>query len=171
MQKLLPFVAIGSAMYGWLLGVLLLVFWVAKAPRLESGLTLSVVWRDWFARRWQYSTALPGLVGYQPGRRSELGEEPTRTERHENVHKRQIQDCCAYGLLLGTVLVIFYGSALAGYLAWVTSPVMLLTNILTSGIRYGWKHAYRQSEHERSAYAQTDRPARSIQSWDERRSF
>ncbi len=47
----------------------------------------------------------------------------------------------------------------------------MLTNFGTAVARYGWKGIYRDTEHERSAYAQTDfvRQAALGKSWEELR--
>jgi hypothetical protein len=81
-----------------------------------------------------------------------------RIWKHERVHIRQYEDLCLLGALISIVLVVppSYGlSWIEGLILWGSSGALwLLPNFLTGWIRFG--DAYRGSEHEKSAYAQTD---------------
>lgn len=112
-------------------------------------------------------------------------------ERHERVHIRQMEDAAVQGFYLGLTLASiswvfgWYGSAwqpaVTWELAWMLYPMMTVTNWATAVLRWGlapkvrarggkdrswWQRladvAYRDSEHERSAFAQTDLMLRKV---------
>jgi hypothetical protein len=106
---------------------------------------LVVQWRDWFAKRWHYSTTIGHGIGLHP----RAGE---RTAWHEYVHIRQYEDLCLLGAVIGGLCCIV--SWKLGLIIWATSGApWLLPNFITGWIRFG--DPYMGSEHERSAYAQT----------------
>jgi len=130
---------------------------------------------------WNYSTTIIRTLFWNPGaaRRSE-GELDERVERHERVHVRQSEDLAFAGFLLGLAVAAsmwtlgWYADAwqpAAVWLGvWLVSPLLLIGNWITALLRFGiappregrswlgrvFDVAYRDSEHERSAYAQTD---------------
>jgi len=124
----------------------------------HNGGMVTGVWRPWFARRWKYSTFWGYAGGLHP---SSVGV--PRVIQHEFVHCRQVQDVMLHALAVGAVVAID-GSPWLGLGIWTSGGTWLLLNWLTSWIRGG--HFYRDSEHERSAYAQTDtRHVTGGQSW------
>lgn len=120
---------------------------------------------DIYARNiWKYGTTLAYGIIYAPGALPEddTTEDDTRHERHEDVHVRQGQDEVVLGFLVGLVVAIGMwvhadiGTGFAWWAAvWMSSVTWRLPNMLTAVLRGG--HVYRDAEHERSAYAQTDR--------------
>jgi len=112
---------------------------------------LTAQWRPWFAERWRYSTTVGLGIIYQPDSRTN-----TRIVNHEHVHVRQHQDEMLRALLIGLGVYAATGSWITGLCIWLLGGAFRLTNFITAGLRFGWANVYRDSEHERSAYAQTD---------------
>lgn len=141
-----------ATVVGWLVGGLSLITFIAKKPRLdpEMPFVLVVTWRDWFARFWKYSTTISFFIGMHPNADP---RDDGRTRKHERVHVRQIIDRA----LLADVLALFavFVDPWLGLAVWFTGPIYQLPNFLGVLLR-GDGHIYRDAEHERSAYAQTD---------------
>jgi hypothetical protein len=79
------------------------------------------------------------------------------TEYHEFIHIRQYEDLNLLGAVLGGLLCIV--SWPTGLIIWATSGALwLVPNFISGWIRTG--DPYMGSEHELSAYAQTERVAR-----------
>jgi hypothetical protein len=93
-------------------------------------------------------------------------------ERHEVVHIKQYEDDVLTALLVGLVAGAADNNWGLGFGIYVSGVAWMLPNYVTAVMRYGWKGAYRDTEHERSAYAQTDM-VRALggehTSWDEMR--
>lgn len=120
----------------------------------------------------------------------------TRHENHERKHVHQFEDACVQGFFLGLVLAtllwIFgwyaeaWQPALVWEITWLLVPLMLVPNWGTALLRYGpaakyredgtarswvrriYDTAYLDSEHERSARAQTEGFDSQGRSWAER---
>lgn len=130
---------------------------------------------------WKYGTTFGYAIVYHPDalRGDTTVEADTRQERHEDVHVRQGQDESVLGFLVGLSVAIAinvivrevsgdwqaanqYGArAWAGI--WISSIFWRAPNFLTAWLRGG--HPYRDAEHERSAYAQTDTFCEPGKSW------
>lgn len=153
MRWILLLVSLPTALVSWLAACLLMLVGLARAPRVEPLLVLSVEWRS-ATMRW--SVTLGRAVVYAQGTRDEDAEVDTRVERHEHVHVRQVEDYCAMALLVGTAVAVF-ASPLVGLLVWVSGGLWVFVHNLTAAMRWGFANGYRDAEHERSAYAQTDK--------------
>lgn len=130
--------------------------WETSSP--EVGV-LTAVWKPWAAARWPYSTTLGRGIIYSPGERNEPW---TRTQQHEHVHVRQVEDQMMLSFVIGLV-VLTQGSPLLGVVLWLSGGAWQLPNFLTAVLRGG--NVYRDTEHERSAYAQTDELHDGKDSW------
>jgi hypothetical protein len=75
------------------------------------------------------------------------------TLEHELVHVRQVEDLLLLSAILSIVVVLVEGNPW-WTLLWPSGVVWLLPNFLGAALRKG--HIYRDAEHERGAYAQTD---------------
>jgi len=143
---------------GWLVVLLAMLCGLARfAPSLDAELpfVLTVPWRDWFAKVWKYSTTISFGMGIHP-------RSGVRTQKHERVHVRQVID---RSLLAGVLALI--ALPVDPWLSlglWVSAPVWQLPNFLGVLVR-GDGHIYRDAQHERSAYAQTDEKDRGATSW------
>lgn len=160
MRAVLTCVVCASALLcGWLFVLLFMLIGAAYAPRLDSKCryVLTARWRHWAATRWRYSTT----VGFGIVLRPMAGESVLR---HERVHVRQFRDAALLALVVALVAWLGGADGLAVALLALLSPLYLLPHYL--GAVLGGVPVYRGSEHERSAYAQTqelDGP-----SWQER---
>lgn len=139
---------------GWLFPLLAILLFAARDLRLDDDAVLTATWRPWVARFWKYSTTLgAGMVLW-----SALDGVPRRVMDHERVHVRQFEDAALAGLVVGLVVSIVELQSL-WLLLWPAGALLLLPHYLGAVLRGG--HVYRDAEHERSAYAQTD-----IRVWD-----
>lgn len=134
---------------GWLFPILAVCCFAATNLRLLSDGVLVATWRPWVASRWKYSMAFSAGLVLQPGGLNVTA----RTIDHELVHVRQTEDGALLGLLLGVVVSLIE----------MNPWYLLLWPLLMFGKTLGWLgavlrggHVYRDAEHERSAYAQTD---------------
>lgn len=135
-----------TLLQGYLLGLLSLMFGIAKKPRFRKGV-LQLTWRDWFAKRWRYSTTLGACMWLHP-------DHGVQTQWHEFVHIRQYEDLNLLGALVGGIVCIWNWQL--GLILWAFSGAMwLLPNFISGWIRFG--DPYMGSEHELSAYSQTYR--------------
>lgn len=170
------------AILSWFLGALSMACLLAHKPRFEGAGILTLKWREWFATgadgkgKWKYSTTLGRTIWFQPDVRGTSASLDERLERHERVHVRQFEDSMVLSFIIGFVVAIGMWAnvdAAAGFIwwlsIWTSGALWLVPNFLTAGLRYGWKHVYRDSEHERSAYAQTDKICSNCPSWWEHR--
>lgn len=159
-------------MLTWGLGALAMVLGIARDPRWEGPAVLSLVWSEWISKRWRYSTTLGRVIFYQPDHRDDDADIDTRLERHEHVHVRQCEDLMVHAIPVGIAAWLIYDAWLFGLLVWALSPLLIFLNFVTAAARYGtgknkdgaWI-PYVESEHERSAYAQTDLPRKLGTSW------
>lgn len=148
---------------GWSYVLLFTILFAAHQWRLDKEtLVLSATWRPWVTKIWKYSTTISRGIIYQP---SAVSDE--RTQQHEGVHVRQVEDRSLLGLILGVVVAVLLAVdanpwwSLLGF--WVASVAFQLPNFLGAVLRGG--HIYRDAEHERSAYAQTDLHHMKDESW------
>lgn len=162
-----------SICVGWLVLLFLYAIGAVKDLRWEGTLVLTAVWSDWVVRPrslpwgpmlngerqktalWQYSTTLSRAVAYQPGWRQTPW---SRVQFHEHVHVRQVEDAMSWSFLMGVLVLVFSSNwitgAWLGTLIWFLGGASQSVNWLTAWARGG--DPYRDSEHELSAYAQTD---------------
>lgn len=156
-----------AVVLGYLFILLLCLVWVAewKSLRFQGAGVLTTRTRKWAAKFWGYSTTLGRGILYHPIAYDDTPEVDNRTERHEFVHIKQWEDACAWsflgGLLTGALAAgiagLTVGESMAVWMiAWFLGIATKSTNFLTAVLRYGPKGIYRDTEHERSAYAQTD---------------
>lgn len=110
--------------------------------------------RPWTTKLWRYSTTLGRGIIYQPGRRAPKGQPWTSIQAHEHVHVRQIEDLMLLSFIVGLVVAVSTGHWGIGLALWWSGGMWQLPDFITAMLRGG--NAYRDSEHERSAYAQTD---------------
>lgn len=151
--------------WGWVL--VMVAIRAAGSLRFEDGLVLTATWKPWAQRRWKYSTTLGTGIVYQPGARAERDEPWTPIQDHEHVHVRQVEDMMTLSLLVGISVLLAVGlgtgswtfAAVLGAAIWWSGGLWQAPNFLTAGLRNGWNLSgvYRGSEHELSAYAQTNR--------------
>lgn len=153
--------------YGW--AVLMCLLWAAEweSLKFQGTAVLTTQWRRWAAKRWGYSTTVGRAVIYHPDHGDDDVDIDTRVERHEHVHVRQVEDMMLLSLLVGIVVAALTDVWWHWLVVWWSGGAWQLPGFVTSALR-GW-HPYRDSEHERSAYAQTDFPLSLGQSWIEHR--
>jgi hypothetical protein len=137
--------------YGW---ILLMRLGAAHKLRWEKTAVLTAEWKPWVVKRWHYSTTLGRGIIYQPGLRADPGTAYTRIQEHEHVHVRQIEDLMLLSFVLGLVLGLFTHDWLLGLIVWTSGGMWQLPGFVTAVLRGG--NIYRDSEHELSAYAQSD---------------
>lgn len=165
------FVSLPLSLVAWGLGYLTVVLGIAHEARWEPNLVLSLELRPWFTKLWKYSTSMGRVIWYQPDRRDDDGIVDTRIERHEHVHVRQQDDMMTIALIISIWVLMASGDWLLALGIWMSGGAWILVHYVTAGLRYGWKDRawYEESEHERSAYAQTDLCAKLGKSWQELR--
>jgi len=165
------------ALITWFIGILSLVFFVAHKPRFEQNGILTVQYRPWVPNKagYRYSTTLGRLILYNLGHRETEAELDERIERHETVHVRQVEDLMLLSFIVGLVVAIGHwakgdvgGGSLWWLAIWTSGGLWQIPNFLTAILRYGWVGVYRDSEHERSAYGQTDDWPGGSSWWEER---
>lgn len=173
----LPAVIVG---YLWLFILCITSVAEWKSLRFQGAGVLTARTRAKLVKFWGFSTTVGRAVLYHPDAYDETPIIDNRTESHEFVHIKQWEDACTWGFMGGALTAgVAAGIAsmsgwefLAAWMAiWCFSVAHPLTNYLTAVLRYGWKGIYRDTEHERSAYAQTDlvRGVGNGKSWDELR--
>ena len=106
---------------------------------------------------------------YTPQAYDDTAEADNRVERHEAVHVRQAEDENLKALLVALAVLLTTGHWLLAVGIWCSGGLWLFVHNATAIIRYGFANAYRDAEHERSAYAQTDLPRALGKSWEELR--
>lgn len=152
-----------------MVGLLLLIGWAEKARWGHYGV-LTAVWKEKIAKKWGYSTTAGHAVVYMPGLRAEGSDPVTSIEKHEDVHVRQYEDNMFIGFLAMLVLGLAFGCWWGGLLIWWSAGIWQAISYLTAGFRWGFSQEtmYRNAEHERSAYAQTDVTKRDTEmSWED----
>jgi hypothetical protein len=148
----------------------LFLFWAVHKYRIEDRIILTALIRDRFKKYWRYSTTVVNFIFFQH-RRAMKTDALWRVEKHERVHVRQFQDYTVLAFFVGYFVVLLTGNWLLGLGLWLSGPFWMLPNFFTALLRNArprpsgvgwWQHwgintMYRDSEHERSAYAQTYR--------------
>jgi hypothetical protein len=185
---LFAFTAPWSVIMGWGWIALLWLCRIVRDLRWEDTLVLTGVFRDWVViprmlpwspkiggvrqptPLWRFSTTIGRGIAYQPGARASLGWPLTRIQKHEYVHVRQVEDHMMWSFITG-LIALFWVGPLTGdwgvafglfFLLWFLGGASQTVNWITAAMR--GLDAYRDSEHERSAYAQTD-PGPDGKSW------
>lgn len=163
------------AVLSWLLGAVLLLTRRVHTPRWEAGV-LTATRRAGSTR----SLTFGRFVAF-----TEAGRASLRVKRHEMTHVAQGEDLAFAGLVVGSLLggalafvAPWWVALAAGWWTWLTTPIThLALEYVTAPLRYGvaggpgswlarwYRTGARMSQHERSAYAQTDD---SSTSWWER---
>lgn len=156
------------AVLSWALGGLLLACRVVHSPRWEAGVLMTT--RRAGATR---SLAFGRFVGF-----TEAGRASLRVKRHELTHVAQSEDLAFAGFVVGSLLggalafvAPWWAAASAAHALWLGLPFILALEYGTAPLRYGvaggsgswlarwYRTGARMSQHERSAYAQSDDPA------------
>lgn len=158
----------------WFLCILLCLLQFAELTKLrfrDTGV-LSTSWKPWIAKLYPYTLTLGRVRIYKPGHEGIVDD-------HESVHVAQVEDLMLLSFFIGLIVILCTGDSLLGFILWTSGGTWQLPNFLTAMLRYGhrvkWttegsfgtrlklflgalflEVAYRDSEHERSAYAQTD---------------
>jgi hypothetical protein len=145
---------------GWLWLLLCMVTGLAKFKVEFPVWWLPVgTWRGWWARIWRFSTTIGFAVVLHPNHGA-------RVRRHEFVHVRQFRDQALLGLMLGGA-AFWWGDPCLALALWIGSPLFMVPNFF--GAVIGGGDIYRDAEHERSAYGQTDELDGPGSSWLERK--
>ena len=142
---------------GWLWVLLACAFFFAHRLKVVDDAVLTAEWRPWWAKRWRYSTTIGAGMIFQG-----YSRERTRTQAHERVHVRQTEDLALAGAIITPVVIAATGSWWP-LLIWPAMLIIQTSNFLGAVLRGG--DVYRDAEHERSAYAQTDE--REGKSWQD----
>ena len=167
MRWLLAAVALPTLLGSWLaIGLLGLLGFVHRY-RFAPGLILTGAWRPWVQTR--FSVTLGRAVVYTPLAYDDTAAADNPTERHEAVHVRQAEDENAKALLVALAVYAATGSWLLALGVWCSGGLWLFVHNATAVVRYGFANGYRDAEHERSAYAQTDLPRGLGKTWEELR--
>lgn len=157
------------SLVGWAWILLLRLFGFVENLRWEGTAVLVGTFTPRATAIWRYSTTLARAIAYQP--HHVLGPVGTwsQVQEHEHVHIRQVEDRMTWSLALGLVLLLIVGlhdvslGLWVFFIVWITGGFSQVANWLTAAMRGG--DAYRDSEHELSAYAQTDRWGPEGESW------
>lgn len=166
MRWILFVVALPTALASWLV-IALLGLGFARRYRWAPGLILTACWRAWVPTR--FSVTLGRAVVYTPEAYDDTAAADNRVERHEAVHVRQAEDENAKALLVAIAVYAVSRSWPLALAVWCSGGLWLFVHNLTAVVRYGISNGYRDAEHERSAYAQTDLPRALGKSWEELR--
>jgi hypothetical protein len=162
MKYVLFLITLPWSIVGWVWILALRISGLVTALHWENDrLLMTAVFTPLATKYWHFSTALARSIAYQPGARALPPEPLTQVQEHEHVHIRQTEDRMTWSLFLGLVLLPIVGQAdlplgfLVFFIVWISGGFSQVANWLTAAMRGG--DAYRDSEHEMSAYAQTDR--------------
>lgn len=174
--------------WGWL--ALLFCVGAVKSFRWEPTLVLTAVFREWVIKPrvlpwspknesntkrpiplWRFSTTLGRAIAYQPNHRASINAPWTSVQHHEHVHIRQAEDRGFCMLAVGLITMLIVGPSTGDWslavglfiLFWLFGGFLQAVNLLTAAMRAS--DAYHDSEHERSAYAQTDPWGPAGESW------
>lgn len=162
MRWVLFVLSLPSVVIGWLWVVLMMVVWAARAPKLEKDGVLTAEWRPWVKEKlkWKWSTTVGRAIIYQQAARApHTAPWQTSTEDHELVHIAQFEDECVKSLVVALAVGVVTGNWILAAILWVSGVAWMALNFLGGMLRHKafGLEAYRQSEHERSARAQTRR--------------
>jgi hypothetical protein len=151
---LLMLVGLPTLFGSWAAIVLLVCCGAAHRLRLAPGLLLTGAWRSWADHG--YSVTLGRAVVFTPRAYDATPVADNRVEQHELVHVRQAEDENAKSLLLALTVLVATGNHWLSLCIWCSGGLWLFVHNVAAATRYGVRFAYRDAEHERSAYAQTD---------------
>jgi len=157
-------ITIPSTLYGWSIVMLSLLLFFAHKPKFAPYGVLTAQWRPWFAKKWKYSTTFGRGIIYHP--KIDDGTPDiinSQVEKHEMVHIRQAEDRIILALIIGLVVFLVTKNWILGLGLWMSGAAWQLPNFLTAVLRGG--HVYRDTEHERSAYAQCATTPEDGKSW------
>lgn len=133
---------------GWLWPLAMVALRQAEDLRIWDDGVLRATWRivDGKERGFGYSQTFGRGMVMRP-------DASPRLKSHEYVHVRQFEDVVLTALVVAVVVAL--GTLNAWWLLlWPSGFAWMLPNFLGAVLRGG--HIYRDAEHERSAYAQTD---------------
>lgn len=132
----------------WLVPLGAVALFLATDLRVEKDAILVCTWRPWLAKRIRWNYAIGAAWLLHPNASA-------TTRAHEGVHVRQAEDTMLAGFILGLIVAIFSSEPAWFFLIWIgESPLRVVGGWLGAVLRGG--HVYYDSEHERSADAQTD---------------
>lgn len=137
-----------------------------KSLHMRKRLVLAGVWKEWAAEIWKFSTTLGHGMVFQE--RALLN---TRIPRHEDIHVRQHDDDMMRSFLAACLIFAVHGVDFwwVALIIWWSGGLWVAPNFLTAWLRGG--RPYRDSEHERAAYGQTDIMPRVHRSWEDYNPF
>lgn len=144
-----------AVLFGWLVVLLAMLLFFAHKPKFAPYGVLTAQWRPWFAKVWKYSTTFGRGIIYHPKVADGTpGIINSGVEKHEMIHVRQAEDRILLALVIGVIVFLITKNWMLGLGLWMSGTLWQLPNFLTAVLRGG--HVYRDTEHERSAYAQCD---------------
>jgi hypothetical protein len=170
MRWILHITSLPALIGSWLFFAILCAITAVKNPTLEPGLILSGYWAPWVSRFWRYSNAFGRVTIYQHKLISGDPSSAKRVRTHEQTHIRQSDDDMLKAFLVGVVAGLCAWNYWLFIGIWCSGFVWLMVHYLASMFRYGanrMQRVYRQAEHERAAYAQSDLNVRGT-TWLER---
>lgn len=150
---ILAFLALPSFLF-WLFPLLMCCFRLGEFKDLKF-IQRGILCGVWKNRNRRFSTCLGRGMMLTKSVMDEGRILRHRVVKHEIVHLRQFEDFFVYGLFLSIIFLLITKSFWC-LLLWPLTAALLLVNFLTATLRWGTKGIYRDTEHERSAYAQTD---------------
>ena len=149
--RIIRYVLTWPSFLGYLFPLVMVGVFAARELRFEDNAVLAATWRPWVTKFWKYSTTLSRGMVFQPGASD-------RMLAHEQVHVRQVEDRLVLALLISIIWAVADGNGLESWAlhlaVWSSGILWQVPNFLMALLRGG--HVYRDAEHERSAYAQTD---------------
>lgn len=139
---------------GWLFVLVMAALWGRKGSLgfRDGVMVVELADGSWPARTWYRrwgGTAIGHGVMFGAGRAGE------RIWRHEKVHVDQVEAAACGSLLIAGLVLLASGSLAAAVVAWAVTPVAYFAG----GWAAAWLRggdAYRDSAHERAAYALDD---------------
>lgn len=168
MRWILVVLSLPALIISWLFLTILCICQLAYKPTFEPGPIMSAQWRPWFAKWWRYSNGFGRVTIYLHSVISGDSSRAQRVRAHEHVHIRQTEDDMVKAFLVALIAGLLAWNFWVFVGIWCSGILWLPVGYLTSMFRYGWKrgykHIYRQAEHERAAYAQTNTDSRG-RSW------
>lgn len=157
--------------YGWVLGACLIGIAEWRHLRFQGAAVLTTKWKPRVASKFGFSTTIGRGIIYDPAWYDETAAIDNRVEKHEFVHVAQIEDLMVLSFVVGLVVALLTGNWWLGLGLWWSGGAWQLPNFVTAVIRWGLRGLYRDTEHERSAYAQTQEWSRTLLPEDARKSW
>jgi hypothetical protein len=160
MRWILVVLSLPALVISWLFVTLLCICQLAHKPTFEPGPILSAQWRPWFAKYWRFSNGFGRATIYQHSAISGGTSSVARVRAHEGVHIRQTEDDMVKAFLVGLVAGLCAWNLWVFIGIWCSGIIWIMVHYLASMLRYGWGkgyfYIYKNAEHERAAYAETD---------------